>query len=1106
MNSFRVGGTTFGGSTFGGGVSLPGLGKASTSTGINVPKVGSVSANAGIDVSKGLSGITGGIELKKDNGNVFTSGASKKSAEDVSHQAISSYFIGPQAENLTYFKENVNVILDRLKDARVNYFPEDGEFIDDGIQISETFQKRTKDVAKSVDKLSELLGAHSIPFWSPRYQAHMCMDMNMPALLGYFATMIYNPNNVAFEASPLSTVAEVEVGQQLCEMLGYKASGEDQKQDEPVGWSHITCDGTVANLESIWVARNLKYYPLSIRKALDGPLDFISETFTVRTARNEEKLYKHLSTWELLNLRPQTILDIPDRLNRDYNISSKFLEDIMNEYGIQSRGKESLDRDFGIEKPAQYLLSNTKHYSWPKGGGEHHFEIRKPLFRLVHHFPDITTAIAGIGSDNMVGVTVDNGARVDVSELEKHLEERLSNEQPVYAVVAIIGSTEEGAVDPLGQILAQRRRFQARGLSYVVHADAAWGGYFASMLPRDFIPGSRFSDNLPVGLGSASGFVPDSPLRVETQEDIWWMRQADSITVDPHKAGYIPYPAGSLSYRDGRMRYLITWTSPYLSQGSTTSIGIYGLEGSKPGASAVSTYMANQCIGLNPEGYGALLGEATFSSSRISAQWAAMTDSSMPFVVVPFNMLPSELASDATPESIEAEKQWIRDNILRSSNLDIVSSSSTSPGGDSALSLLRKLGSDLNINAFAINFRNRDGTLNTDTLEANYLMRRVVERFSVDSPSDDPTKIPLYLTSTEFSPELYGACAENFKKRLGLAGGGQDLFVLRNVVMSPFPTERDFVSELAGIFMNVVAEEVKVCQMRNEVTKGLHEFVVHGADDVFLVHKPSFHVANHRRQTILGVDMPADIKDLYCTLKTQFPEELWTFSTTEEVDLSEVINGSAHMVGYLKSKMTGPMLPSFQLQAKHTWVDRPLTGPSLSIEYPTTRMPFYLYGSDISSLDSPSQQLYMDHALLCSPNIQLSASIASLSFPSSPKRSATDRPLVLFLDDVREGTMQPFPTSNATLASLPNFFFAKDKEYSISIWQDPVGGSQDGEEIWRAWEGLGKGGSEEGLVGRGKAVLGEDVWVDSEQLNFDPYKPVDNTAAWKKEFSKIGSA
>lgn len=50
----------------------------------------------------------------------------KAAVEDVSHQIISSYFIGPQAENLPYFKENIDIILEELKDARQNYFKDDG--------------------------------------------------------------------------------------------------------------------------------------------------------------------------------------------------------------------------------------------------------------------------------------------------------------------------------------------------------------------------------------------------------------------------------------------------------------------------------------------------------------------------------------------------------------------------------------------------------------------------------------------------------------------------------------------------------------------------------------------------------------------------------------------------------------------------------------------------------------------------------------------------------------------------------------------------------------------------------------------------------------------
>ena len=47
-------------------------------------------------------------------------------SEDVSHQQVSSYFIGPQAENLSYFKDNIHTILRELEIARTNYFGGDG--------------------------------------------------------------------------------------------------------------------------------------------------------------------------------------------------------------------------------------------------------------------------------------------------------------------------------------------------------------------------------------------------------------------------------------------------------------------------------------------------------------------------------------------------------------------------------------------------------------------------------------------------------------------------------------------------------------------------------------------------------------------------------------------------------------------------------------------------------------------------------------------------------------------------------------------------------------------------------------------------------------------
>jgi hypothetical protein len=50
------------------------------------------------------------------------------------------------------------------------------------------------------------------------------------------------------------------------------------------------------------------------------------------------------------------------------------------------------------------------------------------------------------------------------------------------------------------------------------------------------------------------------------------------------------------------MRYLVTWTSPIVFHDGdkTETMGVYGVEGSKPGASAVATWLT---IGLHHRGY-----------------------------------------------------------------------------------------------------------------------------------------------------------------------------------------------------------------------------------------------------------------------------------------------------------------------------------------------------------------------------------------------------------------------------------------------------------------------------------------------------------------------
>jgi glutamate/tyrosine decarboxylase-like PLP-dependent enzyme len=138
-----------------------------------------------------------------------------------------------------------------------------------------------------------------------------------------------------------------------------------------------------------------------------------------------------------------------------------------------------------------------------------------------------------------------------------------------------MGSTEHGAVDPLKDVWELRNKYQKLGLSFAIHADAAWGGYFASLLREEH----KVGRGLPIDPGNK--YVPELALSDHTRTQLDHLKYADSITIDPHKSGYIPYPGGGLCYRDGRMRFLVTWLNPdvYKDSDGDEGMGVYGVEG-----------------------------------------------------------------------------------------------------------------------------------------------------------------------------------------------------------------------------------------------------------------------------------------------------------------------------------------------------------------------------------------------------------------------------------------------------------------------------------------------------------------------------------------------
>src|SRR5215468_5168563 len=275
------------------------------------------------------------------------------------------------------------------------------------------------------------------PYFHPLYAGQMLKPPHPVAQIAYSLAMYLNPNNHALDGGRATSVLEKEAVAEIAAMFGWK---------EFLG--HLSGGGTMANLEALWVAGQLR--PGSTILA------------------SEQAHYTHS--------RISAVLQIP------------------------------------FEK-----------------------------------------------------VRCDRFARMDMEALAKRVARG-----DVGTVVATMGTTATGTVDPLPEILELREKHEFR-----VHADAAYGGYFA------------LTSNL--GEKAAAGFTR--------------IGEADSIVIDPHKHGLQPYGCGCVLFRDPGVGRLYRHDSPYTYFSSAElHLGEISLECSRPGASAAALWATQKLLPLERGG------------------------------------------------------------------------------------------------------------------------------------------------------------------------------------------------------------------------------------------------------------------------------------------------------------------------------------------------------------------------------------------------------------------------------------------------------------------------------------------------------------------------
>ena len=93
-----------------------------------------------------------------------------------------------------------------------------------------------------------------------------------------------------------------------------------------------------------------------------------------------------------------------------------------------------------------------------------------------------------------------------------------------------------------------------------------------------------------------TGFVPEMYLSTYVHKQLSALHHCDTITIDPHKSGFCPYPAGALCYRDKTMNTFLQITTTVVYYHGDMTLGDIGIEGSKPGAAAAGVMLANRVI------------------------------------------------------------------------------------------------------------------------------------------------------------------------------------------------------------------------------------------------------------------------------------------------------------------------------------------------------------------------------------------------------------------------------------------------------------------------------------------------------------------------------
>lgn len=501
---------------------------------------------------------------------------------------IDACFLGPYAENDSLLEK---LVVEFLRDHvywRRNFHPEDPPAIPTRAANEVGYRQFEARMRHELHRLSAAL-KQSVPFHSPRYMGHMVSDLLLPGLAAQILALPYNPNNVSEDAAPVTVDLEIQAGLQLARMLGYP---HDPRQPD-CAFGHLASGGTLANFQALRLALALKAFPVALRAAEVPDLQPATDDRSAFNLAPSASIALWRQWQEWLAAQPAAA-----RMQWQARVQAQRLEQL----GLVA----FMARHPQLRTPV-VLAPASAHYSWSKA-----------------------MKLLGLGRHQLLPLR-QCGMRTDPEALAARVRECERQHQPVLAMVAVLGTTEYGSIDPVDAFCDVRDAAAQRGLGMYLHVDAAWGGYLATLF--------RNPDGSLRGRDEVAGDFSHFPAP-EVHAAFAALGRTDSITVDPHKLGYLPYGAGAFVCRDHHAMGLLAEDADYVFHATGTpdylaryrSLGRYTLEGSRPGAMAAAAYVTHKVLPLDHENFGLLpresiRGAEAFHAAALRfvarvAQWA----------------------------------------------------------------------------------------------------------------------------------------------------------------------------------------------------------------------------------------------------------------------------------------------------------------------------------------------------------------------------------------------------------------------------------------------------------------------------------------------------